>query len=643
MDQRGDQQQWRALPRTAWLLRALSWVVPIFVSVAVTTAAGRWVPQPERTAEVVAWWVALSAIATGVLYGVDRVTRRLLPLAALFKLSLVFPDRAPSRFRTALRTGTVHQLEARVRKVRERGLSDDTSAAAEELLELIAALSAHDRLTRGHAERVRAYSRMIGEELHLHGDDLSKLHWAGLLHDVGKLFVPTEILNKPGLLTDEEFEVVKGHPGWGAELCEPLRGWLGDWVDAVGQHHERWTGGGYPTGIAGQDISLAARIVAVADAFDVMTCARSYKQPVTPAAARDELTRCAGSQFDPDVVRAFLNVSLGRLRLVMGPLSSLAQLPVLGRVPIGPAVGGGVSALVTAATLFAGGLITVPDVGGRQVVVADRGAGDQESAAATATSIDGDAPSDEPDRAATSDSPGDVPNDAGDSPSAGSTPPGGSSPTTPPTSPPSTGPGGGDGGGSGGGGPGTTSTTTTSPPPPPPPPAAWYLRSSGSGPDDWALSSAAPPVANPEPDSDGDGLPGLTVKKGDQKLTSDDGDKYQHWNLTTGTPLRLDGVVTLRLWSTVKDFDTDKDADRSVWLLDCAASGKGCTILASTVDVHIDKWNGGVAGWAYREITVGSVSHTIAPGRMLRLRVMFNHEDIWISTSGSRASRLLIQ
>ena len=100
--------------------------------------------------------------------------------------------------------------------------------------------------------------------------------------------------------------------------------------------------------------------------------------------------------------------------------------------------------------------------------------------------------------------------------------------------------------------------------------------------------------------------------------------------------------MTLQLWSSVKDFRTDKDADYSVWLLDCASNGTGCTTLASTVNVHIDKWNGGVAGWAFREITIGSVSHTVAPGRMLRLRVMFNHEDIWISTSGARASRLVI-
>ena len=145
----------------------------------------------------------------------------------------------------------------------------------------------------------RAYSRMIGEELNLVPDDLDRLQWAGLLHDVGKLFVPGEILNKPGALTDEEFEIIKQHPGWGAQLCEPLRGWLGDWVDAVGQHHERWDGRGYPSGIAGEEISLAARIVAVADVYDVITSVRSYKPAEGAVDGRAELARCAGTQFDP--------------------------------------------------------------------------------------------------------------------------------------------------------------------------------------------------------------------------------------------------------------------------------------------------------------------------------------------------------
>ena len=104
----------------------------------------------------------------------------------------------------------------------------------------------------------------------------------------------------------------------------------------IADHHERWDGNRLPEGHAGEDISLAGRIVAVADVFDVITSARSYKESGTAITAREEIARCAGEQFDPRVVRAFLSISLGRLRLAMGPLSWLAQAPVLGRIPLGP-------------------------------------------------------------------------------------------------------------------------------------------------------------------------------------------------------------------------------------------------------------------------------------------------------------------
>src|SRR3954453_12039068 len=121
--------------------------------------------------------------------------------------------------------------------------------------------------------------------------------------------------------------------------------------NAISDHHERWDGKGYPKGSEGDDISLAGRIVAVADVFDVITSARSYKEPGNATAARDEIARCSGAQFDPRVVRAFLGVSLGRLRLAMGPLSWLAQAPVLGRIPLSPglATGGGSGAAVVGA------------------------------------------------------------------------------------------------------------------------------------------------------------------------------------------------------------------------------------------------------------------------------------------------------
>ena len=143
---------------------------------------------------------------------------------------------------------------------------------------LVGALNSHDRLTRGHSERVRAYTKMIAEELKLEPDEIDLLHWAGLLHDIGKLEVPAEILNKPSQPTEEEWEILRTHPEAGMRLVAPLREWLGEWGDAVGQHHERWDGKGYPNGLAETDISFAARIVSVADVFDVITSVRSYKK-----------------------------------------------------------------------------------------------------------------------------------------------------------------------------------------------------------------------------------------------------------------------------------------------------------------------------------------------------------------------------
>ncbi len=122
-------------------------------------------------------------------------------------------------------------------------------------------------------------------------------------------------------------------------MIGPLTGWLGEWTAAVGDHHERWDGAGYPAGLAGNDISLAGRIVAVADTFDVITATRSYKPSQSPQWARTELANNAGSQFDPEVVRAFLNISLGKLRGVMWPLSWIAHVPFLASTATAPSAG----------------------------------------------------------------------------------------------------------------------------------------------------------------------------------------------------------------------------------------------------------------------------------------------------------------
>ena len=167
-------------------------------------------------------------------------------------------------------------------------------------------------------------------ELGLSAAERSKLQWAALIHDIGKITVPAEILNKKGAPTKREWEILRTHPANGEALAAPVAPWLGEWVHAVGGHHEKWDGTGYPRGLAGAAIPRAAAIVAVADSFEVMTAVRSYKKAMPLADARAELTRCAGTHFDPDIVRALLNVSIGRFRGAMGIFAGLAHVPFIG-------------------------------------------------------------------------------------------------------------------------------------------------------------------------------------------------------------------------------------------------------------------------------------------------------------------------
>ncbi len=341
---------WTARPWAARAIRSFVFVAPLALSVAAAWGISAAAPKVDSFLLGLGRWVVIAALSTVVLIGVDRLVRRLLPLATLYGLTLAFPDAAPSRYQMALRKGSTTQLRVRIAEARSGKLGDTPAEAAERVLELVMALSVHDRLTRGHSERVRALTQMIGEEMGLTDRELDRMRWAGLLHDVGKLMISSDILNKPGRLTDEEFETIKLHPEFGRKLVAPIADWLGDAARAVWEHHERWDGNGYPRGLATTDISLAGRIVSVADAYDVMTSVRSYKKSTTPAAARAELARCSGTQFDPVVVRAFLNVSLGRLRRSLGPLSWLAQLPLLP----GAFAAGATQATATAATAIVG-------------------------------------------------------------------------------------------------------------------------------------------------------------------------------------------------------------------------------------------------------------------------------------------------
>ncbi len=323
---------WTGRPALARCVRVGVTVVPVLASVVATALATKLVRRPASVGVLVAWWIGLLILGFAVLRLVDRGARRLLPLSTLLRLTLVFPDQAPSRLGVAMRSTSPKQLVALVERAHSDASLREPAHAAEEILTLLAALNAHDRRTRGHSDRVRAYTKLLADQLPLTGEQRDRLQWAAMLHDIGKLTVSPAILNKNGKPDADEWVVIKRHPAAAIPFLAPLREWLGDTWHAADQHHERWDGTGYPLGLAGEQISRAGRIVAVADAFEVMTAVRSYKRPMTAQAARQELARCAGTHFDPAIVRAFMSVSLGDLRTVMGPMSFLAQVPVLAGV-----------------------------------------------------------------------------------------------------------------------------------------------------------------------------------------------------------------------------------------------------------------------------------------------------------------------
>ena len=169
------------------------------------------------------------------------------------------------------------------------------------------AIDARDAYTRGHSERVAHYAAMLAKQLKLPDDRVDIIRYVGLLHDVGKVGIRDEIMKKPGRYTLEEYEEMKAHARIGADMLAGLK-FLGKGQDWVRYHHERWDGKGFPEGLSGEQIPLEARILACADSFDAMTTDRPYKAKMDFQAAKQELIRCSGTQFDPKVVEAMLKV-----------------------------------------------------------------------------------------------------------------------------------------------------------------------------------------------------------------------------------------------------------------------------------------------------------------------------------------------
>lgn len=172
---------------------------------------------------------------------------------------------------------------------------------------LAEALEAKDVETRGHSDRTMVHALTIAKRIGLSEQEQEWVQYAAILHDIGKIGIPEQILKKPGKLTPEEYEVMKRHALYGVQIVKQIK-FLEPVVPFVGGDHERWDGKGYPNGLKGEEIPLGARIVAIVDAYDAMTADRVYRRAPGKAFAFEELKRCAGTQFDPHLVDIFLNV-----------------------------------------------------------------------------------------------------------------------------------------------------------------------------------------------------------------------------------------------------------------------------------------------------------------------------------------------
>ena len=173
---------------------------------------------------------------------------------------------------------------------------------------LTTALDAKNSYMCGHSERVAMLSLLLANTMGLSPAEQTRIHIGAHLHDIGKIGIPDVILNKQGKLTDDEFNIIRQHPAIGDNIVGKLK-LFHSVADIVRHHHERFDGQGYPDGLRGHDISLGARIVAVADAFDAMTSARAYRTAFTLSQAIAETQRCQGTQFDPEIVAILVDLS----------------------------------------------------------------------------------------------------------------------------------------------------------------------------------------------------------------------------------------------------------------------------------------------------------------------------------------------
>jgi diguanylate cyclase (GGDEF)-like protein len=186
-------------------------------------------------------------------------------------------------------------------------VEEDDMSIINSMKTLIGVINSKDKYTYRHIERVVVYCGIIADALKINDKDKKILKYGAYLHDIGKINIPEEILNKKMPLTKEEWDMLKQHPAYGVDIVSPVKS-LVDSIPIILHHHERYDGGGYPTGLAGEQIPYLARVLTVADCFDAMTSNRPYSIARSVEDAIGELIACSSTQFDPEIVEAFVGV-----------------------------------------------------------------------------------------------------------------------------------------------------------------------------------------------------------------------------------------------------------------------------------------------------------------------------------------------
>jgi putative nucleotidyltransferase with HDIG domain len=237
-----------------------------------------------------------------MVYAIDAM---LFPVGLLAAYSI---DESPYYVALLIPLFGVLAVFAGERRVRLQQLTELNGAYRGTAMVLAEVVDADDAYTGRHTRDVVELSLAVAERMGVGSEERRKVEFGALLHDVGKVAIPNEIINKPGPLSDEEWVVMRTHTVEGQRMLDRVGGAMSEVGAIVRSSHERWDGAGYPDGLAGEQIPLEARVICACDAYNAMTTTRSYRQEMPPAAAAAELVRCAGTQFDPAVVDALLSV-----------------------------------------------------------------------------------------------------------------------------------------------------------------------------------------------------------------------------------------------------------------------------------------------------------------------------------------------